>query len=90
MRKADGFLAQVALPGLFEVFVLQVPEGTQFQFYPYPETSKGFDAFLARRFAHLGEPSECTFDPKYNRYEVHIRGLHFKDAEEALRALTAR
>lgn len=88
MRPSKEFQLHVELPGLFEVFVLPVPEGTRFQFYPYPGTSD-FPAYLATRFSKLGEPSECTFHPDPGCYEVLFRGLHYASPEEALSALTA-
>lgn len=89
MRPLKGFIAHVELAGLFEVFVLPVPEGTRFQFYPYPETQKDFQDYLATRFSKLGEPSECTFHPEAGCYEVLFRGLRYASPEEALSALTA-
>lgn len=89
MRPSKGFTAHVELSGLFEVFVLPVPEGTRFQFYPYPETRKDFPNYLASRFSKLGEPSECTFHPDAGCYEVLFRGLRYASPEEALKALTA-
>ena len=88
MRPAKEFLVHVELPGHFEVFVIPVPEGTSFQFYPYGKT-ENFPQYLARRFGHLGEPAESSHNPDVNCYEAVFRGLHFKDAEEALRAITA-
>lgn len=89
MRPTGGFQVHVALAGLFEVFVLPVPEGTRFQFYPYPETEKDFSSYLASRFSKLGEPSECTFHPDAGCYEVLFRGLRYASPEEALAAFTA-
>lgn len=89
MRPSKDFIAHVELPGLFEVFVLPVPEGTRFQFYPYKQTSGNFPEYLATRFSKLGEPSECTFHPDAGCYEVLFRGLRYPSSEEALSALTA-
>jgi hypothetical protein len=87
MKLAKEFLAHVELTGLFEVFVIPVPEGTKFQFYPFKDGD--FPAFLAKRFGHLGEPSDCTYHEDFRCYEVLFRGLRFQDAEQALRSLTA-
>lgn len=70
--------------------MVPTPEGTRFQFYPYPETESGFPEYLAARFASLGEPADGVYDPETKCFDALFRGLHFKDAEEALTALATR
>ena len=83
----DGFQAHVALNGLFEVFVIPEEGGTKFLFYPYPDTKANFSEFLVERFGHLGEPADCSLHDDISCHEAHFHGLHFKDPEEALKAL---
>jgi hypothetical protein len=83
------FLVHVELQGLFEVFVIPSPEGCVLQFFPFPEKEKDFPAYLAERFKHLGEPSDCAFHPDIRCYEVTFRGLRFNGPEDALARLTA-
>jgi len=88
MKPATEFLVHLELKGLFEVYVIPLKDGTRFQFFPHAETEKDFAGFLARRFAHLGEPAECVFHPEIRCYDVFFRGLRFANPEEALSALT--
>ncbi len=87
IEKASEFQAHIELTGLFEVFVIPTPEGTRFQFYAFPETEKNFDAYLAQRFRHLGEPTDLVYREEFRCYDVTFRGLRFKGPEEALKAL---
>jgi hypothetical protein len=88
MKPAAEFLLHLELRGLFEVFVIPAKDGVRFQFFPYPETEKEFAAYLAGRFAHLGEPAECVFHPEIRCYDAFFRGLRFATPEEALVSLT--
>lgn len=90
MRPATEYLLHLDLKNLFEVFVIPVSKGTKFQFYAYPELERttSFDEYLAQRFSHLGQPGGLVYHEDFKCYEVHFPGLHFKDPEEALKALT--
>jgi hypothetical protein len=89
MKAAKEFLVHVELKGLFEVFVIPSADGSILQFFPYPGKEKDFPAYLAERFKHLGEPSDCTFHSDIKCYEVTFRGLRFNGPEDALTRLTA-
>lgn len=88
MKRAVDYLAHVDLHGLFEVYVLASGRETRMQFYPYEALKEDFGAYLARRFAHLGEPSDCVYHPEARCFEVSFRNLPIKDPEEALKAVT--
>jgi hypothetical protein len=89
MKPIKEFLVHVELQGLFEVFVIPSTEGVVLQFFPYPGNGKDFPAYLAERFRHLGEPSDCAFHPSIGCYEVTFRGLRFNGPEDALARLMA-
>jgi hypothetical protein len=88
LKPATGFLAHVELIGLFDAYVIPIPEGTRIQFYAGTKTEKNFSTYLAKRFQHLGEPADCVYREEFRCYDVTFRGLRFKDPEEALVALT--
>lgn len=90
MKIAKEFQAHVELPGLFEVFAIQAPEGTTLQVFPHGNSLKDFPVFLAERFGHLGEPAECVLHEDIRCYEIFFRGLRFPGPEEALSAMTKR
>jgi hypothetical protein len=89
MKVAKDFQAHIELRGLFEVFVIQAPDGTRLQIYPPTKGQVGFQEYLAKRFGHLGEPTECVHHADFDCYEVFFRGLRFSGPEEALSRLTA-
>ena len=88
LKPATGFQAHVELNGLFDAYVIPTAEGTRIQFYAGTDTEKNFATYLAERFKHLGEPTDCVYREEFRCYDVTFRGLHFKDPEEALAALT--
>lgn len=88
MKKAVEFQAHIELSGLFEVFVIPVPDGTRFQFYSHPATEEGFDAYLAKRFANLGQPADLVYHEDIKCFEAFFRGLRYQSPEEALKALS--
>jgi len=90
LKPSVNFIAHVDLANLFEVFVIPAPDGTRFQFYPYPPLKDSFPEYCAKRFSGLGEPAEAVFHPETGCFDAFFRGLRFQDPEDALRALTAR
>lgn len=87
-KNKENFLVHLALNGLFEMFVIPEVYGTKMQFYPYPDTKENFESYLVKRFGHLGKPESCNLIEDISCYEVKFPGLHFKDPEEALTALS--
>lgn len=84
MAPTREFMLHVELHGLFTVYVYPSTTGASLEFFPYPATEKDFPAYLAERFKHLGEPSDCIIDPDTNCFRVKFPGLRFASPEEAL------
>lgn len=88
MKPAKDFLIHVELHGLLSLYVYPSPTGSRIDFFPYPAIEKDFAAYLATKFGHLGQPSDCVLDQDSKRYAVEFPGLRFKSAEEALEVVT--